>query len=618
MRPYGFVLCLAIVSCARAANPSVTLARADGATVLDNGLLRVEIAERSAELTALRFHGLDLLHGGKGYWSGVGQPKAGRAAAPTFEVAVDPAANGGEMADVVTHFRGGGPFEVPLDADLHYTLRRGAGAVYAWAVLRHGAGQPGFDLGEARLCLKLNPGVFNHLTVDPRRDLDMASGADWDAGEPLNLKEARRLTTGPRRGEVEHKYDYSALLADTPAYGWTSTRHGVGLWLINPSQEYVSGGPTKVELTGHLDGNRGGLPTLLNMWQGSHYGSRGIRVADGETWSKCIGPFLLYCDSAEKAADLWPEALAAAAAEQRQWPYAWVADPDYPPATARGSVTGQLTVSDPEDAKATGANAWVGLTLAADGDWQWDSKHYQYWARADDAGRFRIASARPGSYLLVAFNNGILGELHRAGVAVTAGGTNELGGVAWTPQRFGRQLWDIGVPDRSAAEFRHGDDYWHWGLYLRYPEEFSHDVDYVIGRSDPRTDWNYCQPPRLDARGHVTDSTWRIHFDRQTAARGTCILRLAFCGARGRCRVAVGVNGTSVGDSGELPEDGVMHRDGIRGYWFERDVRFDAALLKAGDNVISLHSVARDWTMGVLYDYVRLELDETGREESQR
>jgi rhamnogalacturonan endolyase len=81
--------------------------------------------------------------------------------------------------------------------------------------------------------------------VDADRHRIMPSGYDWDHGSPLNLKEARRMTTGVHKGEPEHKYDYSAVFSETPAYGWTSTKHEVGLWMINPSLEYIGGGPTK-------------------------------------------------------------------------------------------------------------------------------------------------------------------------------------------------------------------------------------------------------------------------------------------------------------------------------------------------------------------------------------
>ena len=71
------------------------------------------------------------------------------------------------------------------------------------------------------------------------------------------------MTTGRFKGKAEHKYGYSALLAETPAYGWCSTAKSLGVWMINPSTEYIAGGPTKMELTGHLDGGRGGVHGIL-------------------------------------------------------------------------------------------------------------------------------------------------------------------------------------------------------------------------------------------------------------------------------------------------------------------------------------------------------------------
>ena len=93
------------------------------------------------------------------------------------------------------------------------------------------------------------------MTIDAKCRKVMPRPQDWDNGVQLNLKEARRLTTGLYAGQVEHKYDYSAIQFDIPAYGWSSTARQIGLWFINPSMEYLSGGPTKVELTGHLDNN---------------------------------------------------------------------------------------------------------------------------------------------------------------------------------------------------------------------------------------------------------------------------------------------------------------------------------------------------------------------------
>jgi len=193
-------------------------------------------------------------------------------------------------------------------------------------------------VGEARYCLKLNPNIFDYLTVDADRRRVMPSGYDWDHGVPMNLKEARRMTTGVHKGEVEHEYDYAAVLADTPAYGWSSTEKHVGLWLVNPSIEYLGGGPTKVELTGHLDVNRGGLPTLLNMWVGSHYGGTTLFVTPVEAWIKVVGPFLIYCNSAANHEAMWHDALAQATNETAAWPYAWAVDKNYPSAAAHAEI----------------------------------------------------------------------------------------------------------------------------------------------------------------------------------------------------------------------------------------------------------------------------------------
>ncbi len=72
--------------------------------------------------------------------------------------------------------------------------------------------------------MKLNPEVFDFLTVDARRQRQMTTAEDWVNGDSLNLWEARRMTTGSSKGEVDHKYDYAALLSQTPAYGWSSTQ----------------------------------------------------------------------------------------------------------------------------------------------------------------------------------------------------------------------------------------------------------------------------------------------------------------------------------------------------------------------------------------------------------
>ena len=52
-------------------------------------------------------------------------------------------------------------------------------------------------------------------------------------------------------------------------------------------------------------------------------------------------------------------------------------------------------------------------------------------------------------------------------------------------------------------------------------------------------------------------------------------------------------------------------RHGRQGLWYERELAFDAALLKPGANVLKIIVPAGPINNGILYDYVRLELNES-------
>lgn len=56
--------------------------------------------------------------------------------------------------------------------------------------------------------------------------------------------------------------------------------------------------------------------------------------------------------------------------------------------------------------------------------------------------------------------------------------------------------------------------------------------------------------------------------------------------------------------------DGAITRHSIQGLWYEREVAFDAAMLQPGKNTLTLTVPAGPVNNGVIYDYLRLELDE--------
>jgi rhamnogalacturonan endolyase len=284
-------------------------------------------------------------------------------------------------------------------------------------------------------------------------------------------------------------------------------------------------------------------------------------------------------------------------------------------------------------------------------DWVHDSKHYQFWNDGAEDGKFTITQVRPGTYTLHAFADGVLGEFAQANITVAAGKTLDLGQIEWKPVRYGRQVWEIGYPDRTGGKFfkGDGDNYWLWGWVLRYPLLFPHDITYTIGRSDYHKDWFFEQVPHGESMawlnpeakdpanqrfgwvkagaqgttggggpwtiyGHGRATTWTIKFNLDQPSQGTAALRVALAGAD-TYQLEVAVNGQVVGTIHPSITNAIRYNSN-KSVWQEQTLKFDASQLKAGDNELQLTVPAGDLTSGVVYDYLRLELDENAKFEA--
>jgi rhamnogalacturonan endolyase len=93
------------------------------------------------------------------------------------------------------------------------------------------------------------------------------------------------------------------------------------------------------------------------------------------------------------------------------------------------------------------------------------------------------------------------------------------------------------------------------------------------------------------------------------AEHGRATLRVALAGADGNGGLAVGVNGQAVGTIRTVATNALRYNTDT-GVWRQYTQAFDAALLKAGENQMQLTVPAGDLTTGVVYDYLRLELNE--------
>ena len=579
----------------------VTLEDRGKTVVLDNGIVRCEVDKGDGNLLSVTYHHASIL-ASPGYFDWVSD--GNHHLRGTYQLCVDPASNQGGMAELsISQKYDGTGF--PMDVEFHYVMRRGDGGFYNFAVFTHPASYPAAEIGQSRWVLNVNDKVFDYINVDDQRRQFMPP-PDTPV-KILGPKESMMFTDGPFKGQITDKYLwYAEMGGDHFVHGWSGSVSNLGCWIVNGSNEDRNGGPTKQ----HNEAQWGRL--LFKILTCGHYGSAPVTVPAGESWQKIYGPWMLYLNAGTDTNALWEDAKKKAQTERAAWPYAWMNHPAYPLAANRGSVKGQFKITDPQYPGISVSQVWVGLADPYP-DWQQQSNGYQYWVHADANGHFVIPNIRPGSYTLYAFADGEMGEFRHDGVTVTKGQTLDLGAQDWTPVRYGQQLWQIGVPDRTAKEFRHGDDYHHWNLMQDYTQEFPNNVNFVVGKSHERTDWDFAQAC-VQKNGAWVGTVWKILFDIPDSAprTGTGTLRIALAAAHNAV-LNIGLNGQPIGRM-RVNTDNAIIREGIHGQYSEWDFIFDASSLKSTGNTIAFDLTATpnpNPAKGVMYDCIRLELDNT-------
>jgi len=570
---------------------------------LDNGLVQAKVDTSDATVPSFIINGVETMTTG-GYFSwGTNVYTAGPF---TGSLSVDPSKNSGAVAEVAmttTWDKSSG--KIPLDLEVRFALPRCSQGLYGYVVLTHPASYPAFTPGELRVNHYVQwDAVFDWYAVDDVRrgvftSVASSEAATAVAGAP---QEVLKYPSGPFADRPGwQKYDNSIEWGEGTVYGWSSTKKNIGLWLINPSNEYLPGGPMKTELT--LHDAPGGKATLLNYWGGTHFYGELEDVKANQVREKVCGPWLLYGNSTTTAGSagqdaLWADAKQRLIVEKAAWPYSWETDSRYPPTSARGTVKGQLTFTDANQPTASVANAWVGLAdppvngLPNFEHQAWD---YQYWVHADGQGNFSLPNVRPGSYTLHAF----VAEIHGVyvgqsnAVVVTAGGTTDLGAVTWTPDRKGPTVWEIGIPDRVPAEFYRGDQAWHYGTASLFSKDFPSGINYTVGTSTPAKDWNFLQP----------GGTWNVQFNVAsipTGATGASLV-LDSAGSDG-VTLSASFNGTKVGSASISYDDSSIARDQPHGVWLSGRIAVPLAQIKTGSNTLAIASSG-----SLMWDYLRLE-----------
>src|ERR1035441_9473631 len=305
-------------------NQPVTLADNGDSWTMDNGIVKMTVLKRNGNLSSLVYHGVEVLTRGE-YWE---QVPTGTI---TAKVTIDPATNGGERAEVSvlgvnpgdtsapsalggppgtpmrTAGRPGapaGPRGGGMDIETRYTLERGTSGFYTYAEYTHKAAYPPAGEGESRFILESMNRTFDWLSVDQDRNQLMTSDTDLRKGVVIHAKEQRILESGIYANSVDHKYSYNAVMYKLKAWGWSSTKEHIGVYFINPSNEYIGGGSEKLDLIDHMSG------TLLDYWTSGHYAGGAINhIPTGEDWKHVVGPIFVYFNSLANAKNPTPAEL---------------------------------------------------------------------------------------------------------------------------------------------------------------------------------------------------------------------------------------------------------------------------------------------------------------------
>ncbi|MBQ8487285.1 MAG: hypothetical protein IJ533_06515 [Prevotella sp.] len=546
------------------------------AATLDNGLVRLIVAN-DGRVSACTYEGQSLIPSGSRFYFSCNQPDYAELKADAAELRVSTA----DMAEVVytqSAPTGG------IRWSQGYIVRRGVSGFYTYLVAE-GVGDN--SLGEARMVYRLKDDLFNYGYVNSQMQGQMPSAAEMKRSEDRQVQDATfTLDDGTT---IYTKYNWANYVKDDHFHGLISDAKGIGAWSIPVSTEYINGGPMRQDLTVHASDVS---PLILQMLHGTHFGAGAQTFGVGTR--KIYGPFFFYLNKGTRE-EMIADAAKEAAAQEAQWPFAWFNNDLYP--VERSTVSGRISQSGYDAVPLQVVLAQPGSDVYDQGD------GYIFQTVTDADGRFTITGVRPGTYTLTAYalSGANTAQLTRDGIAVS-GSATDLGTIRWDAAPFGTELWRIGESNRLSDGYKLSDAPRAYELYQGVPA----DLVYTIGTSSPSADWYYAQ---------AKVGTWRIKFNLAEKSYGQYRLTCAIAGAASVTRINVSINGGAE-IMNTLQSDGSVYRSAVQsGRYQQFAVDIPASQLKVGDNTIDLlltdHNYATSGVAGVMYDCLKLELNET-------
>jgi len=469
-----------------AAQGAVVVTGSSGTVTASNACISFTLGiagPNGGRMTSLKFKGAELPgNGGSGYTIVVDSVGVSWSIGRT---ALDHSVRrGANFADVAVIHRS--EDAIPFEFELHYLLRAEECGFHEYSVYRYigNAAHPTDTIAQFVTTLRTDPKIFrNHSSelywsgILPLPAHLAGSGDLQDATYNLTQFPDDPYYRPPDRWNYT-KYDFSTYEKNHLLHGLYGG--GYGIWCIHTplSKETWNGGPTKQNLTVHGTVT---TPVLLNEYFNAHYGqgSTALKVPAG--WTKTYGPWFFYVNQGDTSnaagyQAMWMDAVRYSDSAEHRAFYDVAQIPGYLPSSGRATVTGTIKLS-------TGDSMLGATVVLSDNGVPFDQSlaGYQYWADTAADGSFAVKDVRPGKYRLSAYRTGVFDDFHVDDVAVTAPST-AVGDHDWTPAGTqGTTVLQIGMPDRTAMEFKDGDRYKHYGLFNDEAVCFPNGVRYVFG-----------------------------------------------------------------------------------------------------------------------------------------
>lgn len=492
---------------------------------------------------------------------------------------------------------------IPCDVTIRYTMIPGVAGVYVEARLHHSPDAPAFQLEQLRFCYVVEPAFAKAGRTLARQAL-LPSVKALDAAVLLVPPEAMWMGNGI----IDCKYDWVTTCGERGVMGVHDDARG--LWLIEGSLEYANGGPWKQSLNLHQTRAPISGPVLQGMLHSRHFldGEYSmLKIEAGEEWTKDFGPMLLLTTNGE-ASGQWRSATQAKARLAESWPPAW----SWAASQARATVNG--TVANGDGSPLAGATVLLADAVHL-GLNPLESAHYvgrQPWfaAETDAGGHFSLPKVIPGNYAMYVWKQGLWQSARMDGIRVSGGGVT-IPPVVLPGENEGTVLWQIGMPDRSGAEFFRGAERLFFGRHFSYREDFPNGLEFVAGNDDPAKAWNWAMLPVPQVNGEFLPSRWRVGFEgpEKPVRKGVLTVALATSSGKRSQPLSLLLNGHHIGDIPLRADTALWFgstRGAVRSYRFE----FEGSLIHAGKNSLEIVN-DNSWVFaGVVWDAIKLEIIE--------